>query len=201
MILNKIWGLENENKYNQHVFQEITQFYNVFGSGVRKDVTICSTCNNEWEVIADFTKMILYFPEIYHNPSTNQVKKTDSIYVTQMMHKFILNMEVPDRDCEACNIRLTTTQQVSIIETHPKMLILYIQRQMIDPYDQSNLAVFINLRVQFSMTNFRPTSNLDNEGQNIVYNLFATINHHPTKESGNKNLGHYTVQCKYPNTN
>ncbi len=32
------------------------------------------------------------------------------------------------------------------------------------------------------MTNFRPTSNLDVDRQNIVYGLFATI----TKESGNK---------------
>jgi hypothetical protein len=67
--------------------------------------------------------------------STSQVKKTDSIHVTQMMHKCIFNTEVPDRDCEACNVRSTTTQQVSTIQTHPKMLILYIQRQMIDPND------------------------------------------------------------------
>ncbi len=51
------------------------------------------------------------------------------------------------------------------------------------------------------MTSFRPTSNLDVNGQNIVYDLFATINHHPTKEKGNKKIGHYTVQCKYPSTN
>jgi hypothetical protein len=118
-----------------------------------------------------------------------------------MMHKCIFNTEVPDRDCKACNLRLTTTQQVRTIETHPKMLILYIQQRMIDPNDRSNKSVFINLRVEFPMTNFRPKSILDNDGQNIVYNLFATINHHPRKESGNKNFGHYTAQCKYPNTN
>ncbi len=127
-VLNEIQGLENGNKYNQHIFQEITQFYNNFGLGVRKDVTTCTNCNNEREVIADFTKMVLYFPKIYHNPSTNQVKKTDFIHVTQIMHKCIYNTEVPDRECEACNVRLTTTQEVSTIEAHPKMLILYIQR-------------------------------------------------------------------------
>ncbi len=51
------------------------------------------------------------------------------------------------------------------------------------------------------MTNFKPTFNHDADGQNIVYNLFATINHHPTKEGGNKHFRHYTAQCKYPNTN
>jgi hypothetical protein len=134
-ILNEIQGLENGNEYNQHVFQEITQYYNHFGSGVRKDITTCSNCNNEWEVIADLIKMVLYFPKIYPNLSTNQVKKTDSIHVTQMMHKCIYNMEVPDRDCKAFIVRLTTTQQVSTVEVHPKMLILYIQQQMIDPND------------------------------------------------------------------
>jgi hypothetical protein len=72
---------------------------------------------------------------------------------------------------------------------------------MIDPNNQSNEPVFINLRVKFPMTNFRPTSNLDDDGHNTVYNLFATLNHHPTKESGNKNFGHYMAQCKYQNTN
>jgi hypothetical protein len=37
--------------------------------------------------------------------------------------------------------------------------------------------------------------------KSIVYDLFATINYHPTKEGGNKNFGHYTAQCKYLNTN
>jgi hypothetical protein len=71
---------------------------------------------------------------------------------------------------------------------------------MIDPNDQSNKSVFINSRVEYPMTNFRPTSNLDNDGQNILYNLFATMNHHPTKENRNQNFGHYMVQCKYANT-
>jgi hypothetical protein len=71
---------------------------------------------------------------------------------------------------------------------------------MSDPNDQKNESVFINSRVNFPMTNFRPTSNHDADGQNIIYNLFATINHHPTKEGRNKHFGHFTAQCKYPNT-
>jgi hypothetical protein len=73
-ILKEIQGLENGSKDNQQVFQEINQFYNIFGLEFGRDVTTCSNCNNVREVIVDFTKMVLYFPESYHNPSTNQIK-------------------------------------------------------------------------------------------------------------------------------
>ncbi len=199
-ILKEIQGLENGSKDDQQVFQEMNQFYNNFGSGFRRDVATCSNCNNIRDVIADFTEIELYFPESYHNPSTNQIKQTESIQVTNMMNECIYNMELSDRDCEAFNVRSTTTQIRSTIRANPKRLILYIQRQMSDPNYQTNKSVFINSRVKFSMNIFRLTSNHDADGQNIVYDLFATINHHPTKESRTKHFGHHTAQCKYPNT-
>jgi hypothetical protein len=59
---------------------------------------------------------------------------------------------------------------------------------MSDPNDQNNESVFINSRVEYPMTDFGPTSNHDSKRQNIVYDLFATINHHPTKEGKTNNM-------------
>jgi hypothetical protein len=88
---------------------------------------------------------------------------------------------------------LTTTQQVSTIGAHPKMLNLFIQQQMSGPNDQNNKSVIINSTAEFLMTNFGPISNHDTDGQNIVYDMFGTINHHPTKEIRNKHFGHCTA--------
>jgi hypothetical protein len=159
----------------------------IFGQGLGLDkqfilIDAITDCQQISRMVADFTEIILSFP---------QDKK--KISLIELIHRDFGMEQLDDRLCANCNNSKTSEVTTSI---HTRLVVLTI----ILKYHEyiNNEQGRVNTRVDFPINGFVPNQGFDNVDMTAEYNLFAAFCH---KESRDKTSGHYTAQCKIKDSN
>jgi ubiquitin C-terminal hydrolase len=160
----------------------LQHFWSRFGSGQTVYTYRCNHCQQISQTNADFTEIILSFPQ-----------DKSSISLNELIHRDFGMEQLDDKLCANCN-KSDTSEVTTSIHTHPEVLIIMLKHHEYI----NNKPGRVNTRVDFPINGFVPNQGFDNVEMTMEYNLFAAICH---KESRDKTPGHYTAQCKIKDSN
>ncbi len=156
----------------------LQHFWSRFGSGQTVYTYRCNRCQQISQTNAEFTEIILSFPQ-----------DRSQISLNELIHCDFGMEQLDDKLCANCNNSDTSEVTTSIYNHLDVLIIMLKHHEYIN-----NKPGRVNTCVNFPINGFVPNQGLQNVETTMEYNLFATIRH---KESREKTSGHYTV--KYSN--
>ena len=173
----------NNNDDDDDLKTSITNYFDMFDSGLVEKSIQCSMCNGIAKEQTPFEELLLYFDQIHHDRNS----KNNSCYLGDMLKSystdFVSNLECK---CQACNEATRMIVQ-NCICCYPEILCIFLCRNSFKDGTEGKIL----LLVDFPVENFKPNEHLGiNEAtDDTTYYLVASVNHHPRPN----NQGHYTV--------
>jgi ubiquitin C-terminal hydrolase len=141
------------------VHYHLQYFWSRFGSGQTVYTYRCNRCHQISQTNADFTEIILSFPQDRSQISLNEL----------IHHDFGVE-QLDDKLCANCN-NSDTSEVTTSIHTHPNVLIIMLKHHEYI----NNKPGRVNTQVNCPVNGFVPNQGLENVETTTEYNLFAAI--------------------------
>ena len=137
----------------------LQHFWSRFGSGQTVYTCRCNHCQRISQTNADFTEIILSFPQ-----------DRSQISLNELIHRDFGMEQLDDKLCANCN-NSDISEATTSIHTHPDVLIIMLKHHEYI----NNKPGRVNTQVDFPINGFVPNQGFDNVERTTEYNLFAAI--------------------------
>jgi hypothetical protein len=183
-LLNKVRAQRcNNNDDNDNLKTSITNYFDMFDSGLVEKSIQCSMCNEIAKEQTPFEELLLYFDQIHHDQNT----KNNSCYLGDMLKSYSTDFDSNlERECQACKKRTQTVEKNCIVR-YPEILCIVLCRSIAK---KGRILSSVN----FPVENFQPSTYLgmNDENDDTTYDLIVSVNHQIQPNSG----GHYYAICR-----
>jgi hypothetical protein len=171
---------------NNYLKKSITNYLDMFDSGLTEKSTQCSVCKNITTKDNAFEEFILYFDQSHHDDNN---KLNNCTLRELLMSYFATNNDNLEHECQACN-KTTRMIEQNRICCYPEILCIFLCR---NKWKYDTVGRILS-PVDFPVENFKPNEHFGiNEGtDDTTYDLVASVNHYPQPNNG----GHYTAICQ-----
>ena len=173
----------NNNDDDDNLKTSITNYFDMFDSGLVEKSIQCSMCNGIAKEQTPFEELLLYFDQIHHDRNS----KNNSCYLGDMLKSYSTDFDSNlERECQACKQRMQTVEQNRIVR-YPEILCIVLCRSI-----ASERRILSS--VNFPVENFQPSMylGLNDENDDTTYDLIASVNHQRQPNGG----GHYYAICQ-----
>jgi ubiquitin C-terminal hydrolase len=147
------------------VCYHLQHFWSRFGSEQAVYTYRCNRCQQISQANADFTEIILSFPQ-----------DRSQISLNELIHRDFGMEQLDDKLCANCN-NSDTSEVTTSIHTHPDILIIMLKHHEYI----NNKPGRVYTQVNFPINGFVPNQGLENVKTTTEYNLFAAICHKESK--------------------
>ena len=166
-------GRTNHNQvYDDNLYSSMKDFWNLFVGEITHEYT-CTMCKSSSRTLEPTDYLLLKFPDEFHDSNRN--------CTVESLIEFMLHEEELDRTCNLCgNTSAIETQKIT---KYPSFMCIILCRNNKDRVGNISSAV------QF------PALGFDIRGDNMPYDLFASVHRMPRKGGS----GHFTAICRSKN--
>ena len=168
-------GCTNHNQvYDDNLYSSMKDFWNLFVGEITHEYT-CTMCKSSSRTLEPTDYLLLKFPDEFHDSNRN--------CTVESLIEFMLHEEELDRTCNLCgNTSAIETQKIT---KYPYFMCIILCRNTFFKDRVGN----ISSAVQF------PALGFDIRGDNMPYDLFASVHRMPRKSGS----GHFTAICRSKN--
>ena len=168
-------GRTNYNQvYDDNLYSSMKDFWNLFVGEITHEYT-CTLCKSSSQTREPTDYLLLKFPDEFHDSNRN--------CTVESLIEFMLHEEELDRTCNLCgNTSAIETQKIT---KYPYFMCIILCCNTFVKDRAGN----ISSAVQF------PALGFDIRGDNMPYDLFASVHRMPRKSGS----GHFTAICRSKN--
>ena len=160
--------------YDDNLYSSMKDFWNLFVGEITHEYT-CTTCKSSSRIREATDYLLLKFPDEFHDSNRN--------CTVESLIEFMLQDEQVNLTCNVCsNTSAIETQKIT---KYPYFMCIILFRNTF----VEDRAGHISSAVQF------PAIGFDIRGDNMPYDLFASVHHMPRKSGS----GHFTAICRSKN--
>jgi ubiquitin C-terminal hydrolase len=164
----------NNQVYDDNLYSSMKDFWNLFVGEIRHEYT-CTSCKSSSQTLEPTDYLLLKFPDEFHESNHN--------CTVESLIEFMLQDEQVNLTCTVCgNTSAIETQKIT---KYPYFMCIILCRNTF----VKDRAGHISSAVQF------PALGFDIRGDNMPYDLFASVHRHPRKSGS----GHFTAICRSKN--
>jgi hypothetical protein len=145
----------NNNDDDNDLQTSITNYFDMFGSGLVEKSIQCFMCNGIAKEQTPFEELLLYFDQRHHDRNS----KNNSCYLSDMLKSYSTGFDSNlERECQACKQRTQTVEQNSIV-CYPEILCIVFCR---GTTNERRILSSVN----FPVENFQPSMYLGMNDEN-----------------------------------
>ena len=155
-LLDEVWAqCCNNNDDDDDLKTSITNYFDMFDSGLVEKSIQCSVCNGIDKEQTPFEELLLYFDQIHHDQNSNKNSCNLGDMLQSYSTGFNSNLE---GECQACMQRTQTVEKNCIVR-YPEILCIVLCRSITNERR-------ILLSVNFLLENFQPSMYLGMNDEN-----------------------------------